>query len=75
MFIKVPIYVDYRGSIQDPALLIEAIRTMIEGDLLSGKLEKKYIVPSRKRVALKGMGGDPEKIFLIKREKVLDGLR
>ena len=75
MFIKVPVYVDYRGSIHDPALLHDVCAVLVEKLVLSGKPEKKLIISPRQRRMLKEQGIDPGKLLLVSRSHVIDGLR
>lgn len=75
MFVKVPIYVDVKGSIQDPSIILFCLRQMLEEKLLSGKPEKRLSIPSHVREALKESGENPKSFTLISHEKVLDKLR
>lgn len=75
MFIKIPIYIDVRGPVQDPSLIRDAVRILLEKKLLSGKPEKKFNFPIRNVRDFKDAGIDVDRIFLISTDMVLSGLR
>lgn len=75
MYVKVPIYVDVKGSIQDPSIILETLRYMLEEKFLSGKPEKRIPIPKHIREALKEVGEKPKSFTMIPRSKVLNGLR
>lgn len=75
MFVKVPIYVDVKGSVQDPSMILEALRVILEDKLISGKPKKRLPCPKHIREVLLESGENPESFTLIPREKILEGLR
>lgn len=73
MFIKIPVYFEVEGSFRNLGLLQESLQLFLEHELL-GRETSKVVNMNLKKVFGEEIG-DIRKILLIKRDRVIDGLR
>jgi len=73
MFIKIPVYFEITGSFKDLGFIQEALQLFLEKQLLGRKSSVSVDVDWKK--ALPAEAGEILKVNLIKRDRVIDGLR
>lgn len=73
MFIKIPVYFELKGSIRDLGFIQEGLQLWLENELLGRKASLPIDLPWKK--FFPNELGIPEKVTLIKRDRVLDGLK